>query len=246
MDKKNQEGHDSKKMKSPFQNLGYHLFIYRSYYLSFIYISILFFELKNYYYIRNDLTIFIGLSISIIGFLFRCFTIGYVYNNTSGRSTYQGMAAEKLNIYGSYSMTRNPLYFSNILIVSGIFFANAFSYITVIVLIVQFLYYYIIIHSEEQFLENKFGYDYTDWSININKFIPRISNYCYNDLQFSIKNIVLREYSTFYMVILAQGLILSNYCHFLIDINSINYFLLFLFISLYLFTRLTIIYFYEY
>ena len=61
----------------------------------------------------------LAVMISFLGLIVRCVTVGYVPRGTSGRNT-RSQVAETLNTTGIYSITRNPLYLGNFLIMVGV------------------------------------------------------------------------------------------------------------------------------
>ena len=95
--------------------------------------------------------------ISVFGLLIRCITIGYIYDNTSGRNTAEGQVADSLNIFGMYSIVRNPLYLGNFFMSIGVFISLGVSFITLALSIIIFLYYKRVIYAEEIYLKDKFG-----------------------------------------------------------------------------------------
>jgi protein-S-isoprenylcysteine O-methyltransferase Ste14 len=55
---------------------------------------------------------YLCLSVTLLGFAIRVYTVGYTPDNTSGRNTKEQIADE-LNITGIYSLVRHPLYVGN-------------------------------------------------------------------------------------------------------------------------------------
>jgi hypothetical protein len=53
-------------------------------------------------------------------------------------------------------------------------------------------------YAEEQFLRKKFDQTYLDWSDKTPAFFPKISLYKKADLEFSLKNVLKREYNGFF------------------------------------------------
>ena len=56
--------------------------------------------------------------------------------------------------------------------------------------------------AEEDFLSDKFGDDFEKWSKEIPSFFPKFSKWDGPVLKFSLKNILRREYSSFFALIL--------------------------------------------
>jgi len=143
---------------------------------------------------RTLLTI-ISISLSAIGFWIRALAIGTTPKGTSGRNTKTGQVAEVLNTRGIYSVVRHPLYLGNYLMWIGIVIFT-FNFLFIIIVSLAFwLYYERIMFAEERFLEKKFGKAYLDWSLDIPAFIPAFKKYQKNDIPFSIKSVLRREYS---------------------------------------------------
>ena len=137
---------------------------------------------------------YIALSISVVGFLIRFYTIGTTPKGTSGRNTNK-QVAEVLNSSGIYAVVRHPLYLGNYLIWIGITcFVFNVAFI-VLVTLLFWLYYERIMFAEERFLEKKFGNKYLEWSNKIPAFIPSISKFRSSTIPFSIKTVLRREYS---------------------------------------------------
>ena len=60
------------------------------------------------------------------------------------------------------------------------------------------MYYERIIFAEENFLRNKYGQIYIEWSTKTPIFIPRLIGWKQPNLVFSIKNVLKREYNGFF------------------------------------------------
>ena len=145
---------------------------------------------------KGDASVFncIAISISILGFLVRFYTIGTTPKGTSGRNT-KKQIADYLNSTGIYSTVRHPLYLGNYLIWIGIVIFTYNIYFIVIVSLLFWLYYERIMFAEERFLEKKFGVEYLKWSEGIPAFIPSCKNYIKTIIPLSIKSILRREYA---------------------------------------------------
>jgi protein-S-isoprenylcysteine O-methyltransferase Ste14 len=151
----------------------------------------------NYSYITNCLAhalTIIAIIISAIGFLIRAYAIATTPKGTSGRNTNE-QVAESLNISGIYSVVRHPLYIGNYLMWIGIVIFTFNIYFFFIVSLLFWLYYERIMFAEERFLEKKFGDVYLEWSKTVPAFIPSFKNFKKNEIPFSFKSILRREYS---------------------------------------------------
>ena len=110
-----------------FEKQGNFLFKYRGQFPVLLFIlSVPFIYLTDYTlinYKEYDVFLFTAISISVLGFLVRFYTIGTTPKGTSGRNTKE-QVADVLNSSGMYSMVRHPLYLGNYLIWLGISLAS--------------------------------------------------------------------------------------------------------------------------
>ena len=150
---------------------------------------------------------FLFLCIGLLGLVIRIFTVGFTPKGTSGRNTGAGQIAEQLNTSGIYSMVRHPLYLGNffmwlapVLILLDVWFTLFFCAF-------YWIYYEKIMFAEEQFLRKIFGQDYLDWADKTPAFFPKFSLYKSANLQFSLKNVLKREYNGFFNLVFIMTLI---------------------------------------
>ncbi|SFT55055.1 lipid A phosphate methyltransferase [Lishizhenia tianjinensis] len=136
----------------------------------------------------------VSVVLSLLGQIIRAIAIGTSNKNTSGRNT-KKQVAEALNTKGIYSTMRHPLYVGNYFMWIGIVAYTGNIWFVVLVSLAFWLYYERIMFAEERFLERKFGEDYVNWSLKVPAFIPSFKNYEENDIKFSMKTILRREYS---------------------------------------------------
>lgn len=134
-----------------------------------------------------------ALIISLFGLFVRFYTVGYTPKNTSGRNTNQGQVADTLNTTGIYSIVRHPLYFGNFLMWFGVAMLTGHFWFIIAFVLFYWIYYERIMYAEEQFLRNKFGEQYLEWSINVPAFIPKLKNFKKSDLPFSWKKVLKKE-----------------------------------------------------
>ncbi|MDI6027562.1 isoprenylcysteine carboxylmethyltransferase family protein [Corticibacterium sp. UT-5YL-CI-8] len=153
--------------------------------------------------------------LAFIGLGIRAFTIGYVPAGTSGRNT-KNQLASVLNTMGLYSLTRNPLYFGNAVIYMAV--ALFLQNLSLALIMVLFLALYLerIIATEERFLAQKFGQAYLDWTSKVPVFFPRLTGWQRPDLDFSVRNVLRREYSGF-LAIIATFFVLDQAREFLTE-----------------------------
>ena len=225
-------------LKSSLESQGDHLFRFRGIYLSIIFIIFAFLEVNNSYKIYSSLTFYSGMIISVFGLFIRCITIGYIHDNTSGRNTAEGQVADSLNIFGMYSIVRNPLYLGNFFMSVGVFISLGLSFITLSLSIIIFLYYKRVIYTEEIYLKEKFGDVYNDWLAVTNAIVPNIFKFNRSNLRFSISRVVAREYAGAHLIVLLYTLICYSRLSLYNNFTFFNYYPIFLIIILYLITRL--------
>jgi protein-S-isoprenylcysteine O-methyltransferase Ste14 len=140
------------------------------------------------------------LLVSFLGLGIRIVTIGHTPRGTSGRNT-KKQVAETLNTTGLYSVVRNPLYLGNFFMWLGIALFAHLWWLTLIYILVFWLYYERIIFAEEAYLRDKFGNEYLEWANKTPAFIPKLSQYRKANLPFSLRNVLRREYNGFFAVI---------------------------------------------
>jgi protein-S-isoprenylcysteine O-methyltransferase Ste14 len=182
-----------------FENSGNWLFKRRSWLPVFmIVVGIFAMYIENRQAILFDMRdelIFLGVSLA--GQMIRVLTVGFTPKNTSGRNTIDGQIADELNVTGIYSILRHPLYMGNFFMWLGpVLFLRSVEY-TLVFILLYWLYYERIMFAEEQFLRRKFGEIYDKWSETVGSFIPYSIKYIPSKLQFSMRNVLKREYNSF-------------------------------------------------
>ena len=179
-------------------------------------------------YFTNPLTLevqniytMIAVFCSFFGFLIRAYTIGTTPEGTSGRNTKEQLATE-LNTTGIYSLVRHPLYLGNYFIWIGIVIYCYNLYFVALVSLLFVFYYHRIIYVEENFLKNKFGKKYLDWSENVSACCPAFRKYKASTLKFSIISVFRREYSGLLATFIAFSYVslVRGYFHFKILVLS--------------------------
>jgi len=142
----------------------------------------------------------IAITVSFLGLVIRCLTVGYVPRGTSGRNT-KSQAANTLNTTGMYSITRNPLYLGNFVIIFGVTLFLQVWWLALIVWVGFWLYYERIIFTEEEFLRGKFGGEFTGWAQKTPMVIPHFRNWRKPALPFSFKTVLRREFTTYSAIV---------------------------------------------
>jgi len=139
------------------------------------------------------------LAVGLLGLLIRAITLGYTPRGTSGRNTH-GQVAESLNTKGMYSIMRNPLYLGNFFMWFAIILFINIHWFSLFYIMCFWVYYERIIFAEENFLRNKYGEPYINWTLKTPIFLPRLSGWKKPELFFSFKNVLKREYSGFFAI----------------------------------------------
>jgi protein-S-isoprenylcysteine O-methyltransferase Ste14 len=189
-----------------FDRSGNWLFRWRSYMPIVLYIlAVIVISLRLDTHLDNkSLTwIVICIAISMLGQVIRAITVGYTPRGTSGRNTKEGQVAEVLNTSGIYSTCRHPLYLGNFFMWLGIIVYVGNWWFTLVCCLLFWLYYERIMFAEEYFLRGKFGEDYKTWSDKTPSFWPRLKNWSGAGWDFSIKNVLKREYNGFFAIFIS-------------------------------------------
>jgi protein-S-isoprenylcysteine O-methyltransferase Ste14 len=139
-------------------------------------------------------------AVSFTGLLIRCMVVGYAPKRTSGRNT-EHQKAETLNTTGLYSVVRHPLYLGNFFIFLGIILFIQTPWFIIFTILSFWLYYERIMFAEEEFLREKFGEAFKQWAEKTPAFLPRFRNWRQPVLKLSLKNILKREYTAFFLII---------------------------------------------
>ena len=147
------------------------------------------------------------IAVSMLGLMIRALTIGYTPRGTSGRNTKAGQVAEVLNTKGMYSLVRHPLYLGNFFMWLGIMIYVGNLWFTVVCCLLYWLYYERIMFAEEGYLRVKFGQSYLDWSVDVPSFWPRNLKWKSPEVDFSVRNVLKREYNGFFAVFLSLALV---------------------------------------
>jgi protein-S-isoprenylcysteine O-methyltransferase Ste14 len=197
---------------------GNWLFRWRSFLPILLYVLaavVIVFQWDTDFPLYNATFAWICLAIALVGQLIRAITIGYTPKGTSGRNTKEGQVAEVLNTQGIYSAVRHPLYLGNFFMWLGIILYVGNAWFSIVCCLLFWLYYERIMFAEEFFLRNKFGQSYLDWSAKTPPFIPAISQWKSSHVDFSLKNVLKREYNGFFAIFISFALVdaLKNLIH---------------------------------
>jgi protein-S-isoprenylcysteine O-methyltransferase Ste14 len=146
------------------------LFKYRSYTpIPFILVMILF---EN----ANVWSLIIGFLFALKGELIRLWGVSWAGSETRTTGTVGGTF---LIVSGPFAYLRNPLYFGNILIYTGIGIMSfaLFPYLQIIGALFFYLQYSFIVKEEEKYLAQVFGQEYEKYIKNVPRFLPRFTPY---------------------------------------------------------------------
>lgn len=149
-------------------------------------------------FLSSDPTIgkvILGSAIVFVGESIRVWSAGYV----GGSSRTREVGGDELVTQGPYAYTRNPLYSGNLLLSVGmlICFWGFMPYLVLILLPLFFLQYYLIIRSEEEYLQKRFGAEYTSYRKSVPAFFPQLRRYGGNGASFDLSKGIRSERSTF-------------------------------------------------
>ncbi len=132
------------------------------------------------------------LILGLFGLGIRVFAIGYAGTNTSGRNII-GHVADSLNTTGIYSICRNPLYLGNFFMWLACVMAMDSVPIIAAFFIAFWWFYSRIIQSEEAFLTQKFGAEYSDYRATTWRILPNILTYRRGQMQFDMMRVLRQE-----------------------------------------------------
>ncbi|MES2628209.1 MAG: isoprenylcysteine carboxylmethyltransferase family protein [Bacteroidota bacterium] len=189
-----------------FDKSGNVLFRYRSYIPVAMYVLavlVLWLDPQNFINPDNLTASYLCFGFSVIGMIVRFIVIGYVPKATSGRNTSEGQVAETVNNKGIYSLVRHPLYLGNFFMWLGIFAYVGNVWFIIVSCLLYWVYYERIMFAEEFFMRTKFGTQYTDWAAKVPAFWPKLSGWIDPEMDFSVKNILKREYSGFLATVIS-------------------------------------------
>ncbi len=186
-----------------FKRAGSWLFRWRSF-LPFLTIPLFLIAFKNFTFLEGSHTLDIlwevlCFAVTFLGFGIRIYTVGHTPKGTSGRRT-RRQKAEVLNTTGIYSVVRHPLYLGNFLIWFGVSLFIRSFFFSLAAILLFLLYYERIIFAEEDFLREKFGQAFNDWAERTPVFFLRLKNWQKPSLPFSLKTVLKREYTAFFVI----------------------------------------------
>ena len=185
----------------------------------------------------------LGFLVAGSGQLIRGATIGLVYIIRGGKN--RQIYAEGLVTEGIFSHCRNPLYVGNILIIVGLgIMSNSLFFMSLMIPLFLFFYQAIVI-AEENFLRNKFGSAYDEYTSRTNRWIPNLKGISetMSSMTFNWKRVMIKEYNTTYIWLTGAVLLLIKNSYDIYGMTAVKHSLLAFIFSLtllltgYLFVR---------
>ncbi len=143
-------------------------------------------------------SIFIGFFIMMVGMFFRGWSSGYINKDID-------LATE-----GPYQLTRNPLYFGNLILGTGLVVCSNNRWATLIFALYFLFFFTFLIAIERRRMRHRFGARYDAWAREANLFFPRFrkikgSNF---NISYYMKN---REYRVFCFSLLVVAALIIKY-----------------------------------
>jgi len=150
----------------------------------------------------------IGIATALAGQFFRLAVIGFAYILRGGKDG--RIYANDLVVRGFYAHCRNPMYVGNFLIAVGM--CLIYGSLWVFVLVVPFFafVYLSIVVAEEEYLFKKFGRQYEEYAMRVNRFVPNFHGIRESlaEFRFDWKKALRSEYGTIFGLL--SGMILLN------------------------------------
>jgi len=147
----------------------------------------------------------IGMVVAFCGEGLRMISVGYAGSGTSGRENF--LKAESLNSTGLYSLVRNPLYWGNTLIFTGLLTVYAQPLALILFIVFLFLQYHFIVLAEEEFLLQQHGQAYADYCGRVNRWLPSFNGYEPPARRFAGLKVFFKENDSCFNLLLAVLLI---------------------------------------
>ncbi|HET9784326.1 MAG TPA: methyltransferase [Terriglobales bacterium] len=110
----------------------------------------------------RPLSLALGLPLAALGLLLRGLAAGHIRKNDALATT------------GPYRFTRNPLYLGSALLGAGFVVAADYWLLAVVALALLVAVYLPVIRAEEEYLANRFGSAFADYTRRVPRFWPRL------------------------------------------------------------------------
>lgn len=140
----------------------------------------------------------IGLGVTVAGQLLRMAVIGFAYIKRGGLN--KKVYADTLVTTGFFATCRNPLYVGNVLILGGLLMMHGNPAVLLIGGAFFLSAYCAIIATEENFLRNKFGKEYSDYCSNVPRWWIRFERLpaVLGGMNFNWRKVIYKDYSTIF------------------------------------------------
>lgn len=137
-----------------------------------------------------------GFYLALLGEAIRFTTIAFEYIERGGKN--RQVWASRLVQGGVYGLSRNPMYVGNLCIAIGMcLIAHVpLAFITIIPLF--FYIYFAIVVTEEAFLRQKFGEEFTDYCRRVPRFLPHFMGFpaSFEGMRYNWKRALRQDLST--------------------------------------------------
>jgi protein-S-isoprenylcysteine O-methyltransferase Ste14 len=184
--------------------IGKFLFRFRSFTsLPLIILTVLFFKPLS----AAPLFTYGGLLLALAGEFVRIVSVGFTGSGTSGRENF--LKAESLNTTSLYSLVRNPLYWGNGLIFTGLLTVYAQPLALALFIVFLFFQYHFIVLAEETFLQERYGQTYTDYCSRVRRWLPRFVGHIPAQRPFAFKKVIFKENDSCFNLLFAALLLLA-------------------------------------
>jgi protein-S-isoprenylcysteine O-methyltransferase Ste14 len=146
-----------------------------------------------------------GLAVAFMGEGVRIASVGFAHSGTSGRESF--LKADSLNTTGLYSLVRNPLYWGNLLIFTGLLAAFANPSALALFVVFLFLQYHFIVLAEESYLQEQHDRAYEEYCGRVRRWLPRFDSWAPPSGAFAWRKILFKENDSCFNLLLAALLI---------------------------------------
>lgn len=144
--------------------------------------------------------------VTLVGLVIRAYTVGHAPPGTSGGNTGRQKAVS-LNVTGSYSVVRHPLYIGNFFMWLGVAMFTQSLTVVALFSLIFWIYYERIMMAEEAFLQERFGETFRQWAARTPAFLPDPRLWLPPAVPLDWRIILRREYSGAFAVVVIFSLL---------------------------------------
>src|SRR5262249_10131306 len=178
--------------------LGHFLFFARNYLFPLAFLTLMLTTRPKFFWGSEQLDYWmdaLGIVVALVGQGCRILAVGYAENIRRG-GRQKKVAAATLIRHGFFAHSRNPLYFGNLLIITGLGLIAHNHWWYLLVLPVFIGVYWAIVLAEEEFLAKKFGSGYQDYCRTVNRFVPTLTGLrrSLSNCSFDCQRVLRKEY----------------------------------------------------